>query len=102
LTAIIKAQALAAQTTVDFMRKVGLTTDNKVINAQFYYNITNATTGERKLHKLSVPLLTIIPIPYVRVRARNVPPHILPCSHTPTISLYIYRCKSPRLSSTPN
>jgi Protein of unknown function (DUF2589) len=68
LVAVVKAQATAAVTAVDFMKRFGMTSDNNIINANFIYNITNSTTGQRKLHQLSVPLLTIIPIPFIRVR----------------------------------
>lgn len=82
LTAVIKAQALAAQTTVEFIEKVGLEED--------------ATTGELSLRtaefsfsqpvpdpanpgavvvqdtKLTVPLLSLAPIPFIRVSDLNV------------------------------
>src|SRR2546421_227590 len=66
LDACIQAQARSAKTTIDFIQAVGLN--------------TNATTGEKtainvvfqyqkngQMANLIVPLLTILPIPYIAV-----------------------------------
>jgi hypothetical protein len=82
LTAVIKAQALAAQTTVDFIEKVGLQEDQatgelSVRSAQFSFDqpipdpanpgavIVQPTT-------LTVPILTLAPIPFIRISDLNV------------------------------
>ncbi|MGZ9140663.1 MAG: DUF2589 domain-containing protein [Nitrospira sp.] len=82
LTAVIKAQALAAQTTVAFIEKVGLeenpsTGELSVRTAEFSFNqpvpdpanpgamIVQPTT-------LTVPILTMAPIPFIRVSDLNV------------------------------
>lgn len=65
LTACINAQAQAAQTTWEFIKQVGLQTDKegntKAITVIFEY-----VQGGRKM-MLIVPLLTIVPIPYIAI-----------------------------------
>lgn len=63
LTAAIKAQAMAAQTTVEFIRAIGLQEINgklEAINVAFTYQ-----DGTGIYRRLSVPILTIIPIPFI-------------------------------------
>src|SRR2546426_2825860 len=66
LDACIQAQARAAKTTWDFIQAVGLnvdstTGDKKAINVVFQYQKTG------QMVNLIVPLLTIVPIPYIAV-----------------------------------
>lgn len=66
MDAIIKAQALAARTTYEFINEVGLTTDpdtgeKKPVNVTFQYN----SNGQRTT--LTVPLLVILTVPSVEV-----------------------------------
>ena len=65
LTACIDAQAQAAQTTWEFIKQVGLQTDKegntKAITVIFEY-----VQGGRRM-MLIVPLLTIVPIPYIAI-----------------------------------
>lgn len=86
LKAAIDAQSLAAKATVDFIQQVGFTAsdpytdvdaDNpsriknkpnygEVRNVVFKYTTTN-NDGTQRVAELSVPILTIIPIPYLRI-----------------------------------
>jgi len=66
LDACIQAQAKAAKTSWEFIQNVGLTEDpktgeKKVINVTFQYN----KNGE--MVNLVVPLLTIVPIPFLAI-----------------------------------
>lgn len=66
LKAAISAQALAAKTTWEFIKEVGLwddpkTGEKKAVNVTFMFQ----KDGEMRL--LVVPLLTIVPIPYIAV-----------------------------------
>jgi hypothetical protein len=61
LDACIKAQATSAMTTVDFIQKVGFTKDDQVRNVTFGYMVD----GEP--FNLVVPLLAIVPIPYIGI-----------------------------------
>ena len=67
LNAIVNAQAQAAMSTINFIRSIGFDKDNKTINVNFSYQSINATSGLLTKHVLSVPVLTILPIPYIRV-----------------------------------
>jgi hypothetical protein len=61
LNAAIQAQANAAISTVEFIKNVGFDKDNKVTNVTFKY-------GEEEAEQtLKVPLLTIVPIPFIRI-----------------------------------
>lgn len=83
LQSAIKGQALAAQTTVDFIEKVGLQEDPvtgalSVRNVEFTYTkqVSNpadpAADPEIEENKLSVPMLAIVPIPYIRIEELTV------------------------------
>lgn len=65
MDAIIKAQALAAQTTYEFIKEVGLTTNKDgetvPVNVTFQYN------SNGKLTTLTVPLIAILTIPSIEV-----------------------------------
>ena len=71
--AVVNAQAYAALTTIEFVKAVGFDSNGSAIYADFDYNVTNATTGVVQTNSISVPFLTIVPIPFLRVRA----PHTL-------------------------
>lgn len=66
LDAAIKAQAMAAQTSWEFIQAVGLnpvpnSNQMECKNVTFFYNKNGQMT------KLIVPLLTIVPIPYIAI-----------------------------------
>lgn len=65
LTAVIDAQAAAALSTVDFINEVGLNPDGSVKNVSFVY--TKDVAGTPTSVTLTTPLLTIVPIPFLRV-----------------------------------
>ncbi len=67
LMAVIDAQSAAALTTMDFIRNVGFDENGDARNVSFIYDRLNSTSGEIESKTLTVPLLTIIPIPYIRV-----------------------------------
>lgn len=82
LQGAIRSQALAAQTTVDFIEKVGLQEDASgnlsVRQVEFEYSrqVTNANdpaaTPTMETNRLTVPMLAIIPIPYIRIQDLSV------------------------------
>lgn len=66
LDAAIKAQAMAARTSWEFIQQVGLSTDKETdkkeaVNVTFMYNKNG------QMVKLMVPLITIVPIPYIAI-----------------------------------
>jgi hypothetical protein len=70
LDAVIRAQAQAAMTTVDFIKNVGFNKDGVANEVTFRYRRPGegATgTGQEVEHTLTVPLLTIVPVPFIRV-----------------------------------
>lgn len=71
LKACIEAQAMAAQTSWEFIQNVGLNTDpktgeKKAVNVSFTFN-----QGGRMV-QLNVPLLTIVPIPYIAIHTIDI------------------------------
>ena len=71
LEACIKAQALAAKTSYEFINQVGLTIDpitgeKKAINVTFQYN------SNGQLTTLVVPLLVMLPIPYLAINTVDI------------------------------
>lgn len=84
LQAAIKAQAMAANTTVDFIKNVGLKADKngdlvaQIVDFKFDRTLEENQPGARAgdpaisnyrivPSKLSVPLLAIVPVPFIRI-----------------------------------
>ncbi|MFP6736262.1 MAG: DUF2589 domain-containing protein [Rhodospirillales bacterium] len=73
MTAAVEAQALSAQTSIDFIRSIGFestedgTDFGAVRQVTFSYSRRDTTTGGETDVSLKVPLLTIVPIPYLRI-----------------------------------
>jgi hypothetical protein len=74
MAAIVQAEAIAARATADFIKEVGFTKNTDAIdsdfgavkNISFSYNRMN-TDGTSQMASITVPLLTIVPIPTLRV-----------------------------------
>ncbi len=66
MNAAIQAQANAALSSVDFIKSVGFDKDDKVANVVFKYGSQNNE------QTLEVPLLTIVPIPFIRIDDMNI------------------------------
>lgn len=71
LKACIEAQAMAAQTSWEFIQNVGLninpeTGNKEAVNVSFSFN-----QGGRMV-QLNVPLLTIVPIPYIAIHSVDI------------------------------
>jgi len=92
LTAAIEAQSLAAKATVDFINAVGFkpieegdpmfgteldgtikrdSNVGEVRNIVFSYTTTNPD-GSTKNSQISVPILSILPIPYIRIESMSI------------------------------
>jgi hypothetical protein len=75
LNAVVKAQAQSAQTSVDFIKSVGFnSTDGKPTMVTFEYDkiiekkdAAGVITPTATPMKLTVPILTMLPIPFIRV-----------------------------------
>lgn len=66
LNAIIEAQARAAISTVNFIKEVAFDKDGKVVTVDFRYNRKD-DEGQDQEYTLTVPFLTMLPIPYITV-----------------------------------
>jgi hypothetical protein len=79
MAAIVQAEGIAARATAEFIKEVGFTgiSDSidgdygRIRNVTFSYERINAD-GTTELAKLSVPLLTIIPIPSIQVAEAEI------------------------------
>lgn len=71
LNALIEAQAKSAITTANFIRQVGFDKNNDVVNVKFRYEKTD-DQGFTKDFELSVPFLTMVPIPYITIDEASV------------------------------
>ena len=85
LNAVIRAQAQSAQTSVDFIKSVGFDASkdpdkaDKPTMVSFTYekpitedNDDGTTTTKQVPHKLSVPILTMLPIPFIRIEETKI------------------------------
>lgn len=71
LKACIEAQAMAAKTSWNFIQEVGLNTDprtgeKKTVNVSFQF------IKDGRMAQLNVPLLTIVPIPYIAIHTIDI------------------------------
>ena len=67
LKACIEAQAMAAQTSWQFIQEVGLNT-NKETGQKEAINVSFLFMQNGRMAQLNVPLLTIVPIPYIAIQ----------------------------------
>jgi hypothetical protein len=82
LQSAIKGQALAAQTTVDFIEKVGLEEDSagnlsvRTVAFSYSHQVTDpanpTATPTTQTNTLTVPMLAMVPIPYIRIDSLDV------------------------------
>ncbi len=85
LTAVVKAQASSAVTSVDFIKAVGFNADDNgnvtdPVMVTFAYDKpvettdpnTGAVTTEVKKFKLTVPFLTMLPVPFIRIEETTI------------------------------
>ena len=66
LNAAVEAQALAARTSADFITQVAFDKDGNVRSVTFKYEKDGQATT------LSVPILTIVPIPFLRIETLDI------------------------------
>lgn len=71
LNACIEAQAMAAQTTWKFIQEVGLNTDPKT-GEKSAVNVSFQFLQGGRMVQLNVPLLTIVPIPYIAIHTIDI------------------------------
>lgn len=84
LTAAVKAQALAAQASMNFIKKAGFDPDGSVTTVSLSFKGFNATTQQYIDRTMTIPLLAILPIPFVEVCDR----HLLPLSFPSLVCLW--------------
>src|SRR5690349_18784915 len=68
LMAAVNAQAASAMTTINFINTVGFDANHSAITVSFTYQSVNPDTGAQQNNTITVPFLTIVPIPYLQVR----------------------------------
>lgn len=77
LIAAVQAQAQAAETSIEFIERVGFdpapsgSTVRPVKNVTFQY-VKTAEDGTDRNFNLTVPILAILPIPYLRIDELNI------------------------------
>lgn len=67
LSACVEAQEQAAETTMRFIQNVGLNLDGDTVR-----NVVFTYEKEGRKVQLSVPLLTIVPIPYIAIESVDI------------------------------
>lgn len=70
LKAAIEAQTMAAQTTWKFIQEVGLNTDEN--GQKSAVNVSFDFLQNGRMARLNVPLLTIVPIPYIAINSIDI------------------------------
>jgi len=66
LNAVVEAQAKSAITTANFIKEVAFDSEGKVIDVNFTYNRKN-DDGKDQQFTLTVPFLTMLPVPYITI-----------------------------------
>lgn len=79
LNAVVRAQTQSAITSVDFIKSVGFDADNVPTMVDFEYmkpvettSAEGVTTVAPEQYKLSVPILTMLPIPFIRIEETTI------------------------------
>jgi hypothetical protein len=67
LNAIVEAQAKSAISTANFVKEVGFDKEGKAVNVDFSYNRKNDDGGDQEF-TLSLPFITMLPVPYITVK----------------------------------
>lgn len=71
LKAAIEAQAIAADTTINFIKEIGFSEDaNGALEATTVTFSYQAPSGEKSI--LTVPVLAIVPIPYIEIETLDI------------------------------
>lgn len=70
LNACVRAQADAAQTTLDFIQSIGLEEDENGHKQAVYVYFSFIQGGRKAV--MSIPLLTIVPIPYIAINTIDI------------------------------
>lgn len=68
MLAVIDAQAQAGVASYSYVSKAGFATNGSANQVTFNYQAVNST-GNKENKTLTVPLLTLLPIPYIKVRS---------------------------------
>ena len=66
LNAIVEAQAKSALATANFIQEVAFDKQGKAVHVDFTYSRKNRD-GRAQDFTLSVPFLTMVPIPYIQI-----------------------------------
>lgn len=72
LDACIEAQAKAAQKTWEFIHEVGLQESKNDDKTKEAVNVSFTFISDGKIRRLNIPLLTILPIPYIAIQNIDV------------------------------
>lgn len=65
---MLDAQAQTSMSALDFIQTVGVdATTKKAVTVQFKYDTTNSTTGAVTEETVQVPLLTMVPLTFLRI-----------------------------------
>ncbi len=71
LNAIVEAQAKSAITSANFIKEVAFDAEGKAIHTEFKYD-RKGPDGRTQTFTLSVPFLTMLPIPYITVEQAEI------------------------------
>lgn len=63
----IEAQTMAAKTTIEFIQEVGLNTNPDIVG-KTAVNVVFSFIQNGRQEQVNVPLLTIVPIPYIGIQ----------------------------------
>jgi hypothetical protein len=84
LTAVLEAQARTGTAALDFIQTVGMDTNNKAVTVEFKYDTTNPTNGSVTVETMRVPLLTMVPISFMRIDSVSLNYDVKLLRHTVT------------------
>jgi hypothetical protein len=74
LQAVVKAQAKAARTTIEFINNVGFSTDAQGVKTveMVTFSYDKVDNGTERNFEMSVPFLLMVPIPYIEIRSITI------------------------------
>lgn len=70
--AMAEGQRAALDNSLSFLKYLAGDEKRETPNLVFYYNKTSPTTGEETKYQMAVPLISIIPIPYISIKEADI------------------------------
>jgi hypothetical protein len=80
LVSVVTSQAIAAVDALSYVVRTAFDKDKGSVNVQFHFDEKDEDTNDTTTKAIDLPLITLMPLPFIRVRAIRLRPVLF--SHT--------------------